>query len=552
MWLLGAGAAASAGIPTAYDLIWRFKRDIFISQRKVSPSTVSDLSDPATRNAIDSHFSISDEYPDPGSPEEYAAFFEAAHPSEKDRRTIIDGMIRNGRVTYGILALALLLKADVTRIIWTTNFDQLIEDACARVFASTSNLTVADLDSPNLAKQAIGTQRWPLLVKLHGDFRSTRLKNTDEELRTQNVDLANAFGTACETSGLIVVGYSGRDHSIMRALHDCLEKPTAYPNGLFWLHYGDGEPSSTILSFLDSAQQSGVEAHWVRIHNFDEILEDLMRLADVPGKEILDEVRGANSYLSAPKLVEGSSRPILPRLNALEITDWPTQCRKVVCGVGGVKDARTAAEAVEADLVITRSKAGVLGFGQDSAFKRAFSKFGIESFDLHSIENRRIGYDSHELGVIRSALLRALARERGLTIANNGASNRLYPSDPKSETWKGLAGITKSIRGNLPKHVDVIWSEGIRLNVEWCDDRFWLLFEPIILFDPFPENLKAQCADFIRERGAQRYNKTLNDLLDFWAEKVSGECLTAFGLGDGVDAQFSIASKTAFSHVVSA
>ncbi len=35
MWLLGAGASASAGIPTAEDMLWEFKQQLFISQRRV-------------------------------------------------------------------------------------------------------------------------------------------------------------------------------------------------------------------------------------------------------------------------------------------------------------------------------------------------------------------------------------------------------------------------------------------------------------------------------------------------------------------------------------
>jgi hypothetical protein len=52
MWLLGAGASAAAGIPTAYELIWDFKQRLFISQRRVSPKAVADLASPAIRARI--------------------------------------------------------------------------------------------------------------------------------------------------------------------------------------------------------------------------------------------------------------------------------------------------------------------------------------------------------------------------------------------------------------------------------------------------------------------------------------------------------------------
>jgi hypothetical protein len=49
MWFLGAGSSASAGIPTAWDMVWEFKQNLFVSQRRISPQTVADLSSSAIR-----------------------------------------------------------------------------------------------------------------------------------------------------------------------------------------------------------------------------------------------------------------------------------------------------------------------------------------------------------------------------------------------------------------------------------------------------------------------------------------------------------------------
>ena len=55
MWFLGAGASASAGVPTAMDMIWGFKQALFISQNRGSCQASVDLSQPAVRNRIDAH-----------------------------------------------------------------------------------------------------------------------------------------------------------------------------------------------------------------------------------------------------------------------------------------------------------------------------------------------------------------------------------------------------------------------------------------------------------------------------------------------------------------
>lgn len=55
MWLLGAGASAASGIPTAWDMVWEFKQRLFISQRRVSAQAVSDLSRGAVRAQLQAH-----------------------------------------------------------------------------------------------------------------------------------------------------------------------------------------------------------------------------------------------------------------------------------------------------------------------------------------------------------------------------------------------------------------------------------------------------------------------------------------------------------------
>ena len=52
MWFLGAGSSASAGIPTASDLIWEFKQQLFLSQRRVARQSVEDLASPAVRQQL--------------------------------------------------------------------------------------------------------------------------------------------------------------------------------------------------------------------------------------------------------------------------------------------------------------------------------------------------------------------------------------------------------------------------------------------------------------------------------------------------------------------
>jgi hypothetical protein len=82
------------------------------------------------------------------------------------------------------------MLAKLTKLVWTTNFDTLIADACAKVYDGTGALTTVALDAPALASEALSGQRWPVEVKLHGDFRSRRLKNTGDGTEQRALDVS--------------------------------------------------------------------------------------------------------------------------------------------------------------------------------------------------------------------------------------------------------------------------------------------------------------------------------------------------------------------------
>ena len=111
-------------------MVWDFKQQLFTSQRKVSRQAVADLSNPAVRAKLQAHVDSLGRLPPAGAPDEYAALFEEVHPSEADRRVYLDAKIAGAKPSYGQLALATLMGAERTRLIWTTNFDMLVADAC--------------------------------------------------------------------------------------------------------------------------------------------------------------------------------------------------------------------------------------------------------------------------------------------------------------------------------------------------------------------------------------------------------------------------------------
>ncbi len=549
MWLLGAGASASAGVPTAQDMVWDFKQQLFISQRRISPSTVADLSNQSVRQQLQAHIDSLGRLPLLGSTDEYAALFEEVYPAEADRRAYLNAKVAGSKPSYGHLALATLMRASLVPVVWTTNFDALVADACAKVYDTTGALTLADLDSPDLAKQAIHDERWPVEVKLHGDFRSRRLKNTTDELRYQDVRLRNTLVDSCRRFGLIVVGYSGRDDSIMDTLSEAVRSPDAFPSGLFWLHRGDGPPVPRVMDLLAQATSSGIEAGLVRIANFDEALRDLVRLLEDLDTTTLDSLAKERRPWSSAPIPSGRLGWPVVRLNALNVVQVPSVCRRVVCEIGGTAAVREAATKAGVEILAVRSVTGVLAFGSDSDMRAAFGPYDISEYDIYTLDPKKQRHDSTERGLLREALTRAISRYRSLSATHRRRADLLVPCDPTDQAWLPLKQLVGELDGTVNRQPELRWQEGISIRLDWADDRLWLLFEPRTVFSGINAENRLAATDFARERSVKRYNRQLNSLLDFWSRWLSqeGSALRALDVGDGIDAVFSISPITGFS-----
>ena len=271
---------------------------------------------------------------------------------------------------------------------WTTNFDTLIADACAKVYDTTGALTTVDLDAPSLAVQSIEEGRWPVEVKLHGDFRSRSLKNTTAELRSQDSRLRQALMDSCRRFGLVAMGYSGRDDSVMEALQEALASPGSFPSGLFWLHRGEDTPFSRVIGLLSQARNAHVEAGLVQIENFDETLRDLVRPIQELDTSALDSFAKERQIWSGAPIPDGRKCWPVIRLNALPIVEAPVECRRVTFEIDGPAEVRKAIKDADANVIAVRSRAGVLAFGQDEAIRAAFQPFGIKSFDVHILDTK--------------------------------------------------------------------------------------------------------------------------------------------------------------------
>jgi hypothetical protein len=471
-----------------------------------------------------------------------------------DRRAYIENKVSAATPSYGHIALAGLLKMSKAHIVWTTNFDRVIEDAIIRLFGGSAQLVVASLGEPELALQALNGARWPLVGKLHGDFHSRRLKNIPEELRAQDANLRRALLEACRRYGLAVIGYSGRDESVMETLCQALDDGHGYPAGLFWFHRSGSVPFARARDLIDQAQSVSIDAHFVEVETFDELLADVIRLVpDVP-TEITQQLDSRTLRVSPARLPSGQAGWPIVRLNALPLLSAPTICRRVQCDINGSRQVRKAIQEASAQVIATRRQVGVLAFGSDSEIRKAFEGYKIKGFDVHSIETRRLRYDSPEHYLLYEAIACALARERPVSVERKRGSTMIVADRAQldHEALQSLKRATGQLTGTIAG-TGLRWAEAARIRLDHKLDQLWLLLDPTIWVEQVQdETAKAAAKEFVRDRLARRYNATWNSVLDGWVGVVVGADAEAeirtFGIGDGVDAAFNIGRVTAFSH----
>lgn len=559
MWFLGAGASRAAGIKTAGDMIWDFKQRLYRSQKKASPSTITDISDPVVQAKLQSYFDQLGGYPTAGAEDEYSAYFEATYHAARDRRAYLDDLIARGKPSFGHLALALLMAENLCSVVWTTNFDRTVEDAAAQILGSTGRLLTADLAEPDKLRRGWGEGRAPLYGKLHGDYHSEHLKNTNEELRSQDAAMRRNLVDACKRQGLAVTGYSGRDASIMGALRDALDDGRGFPAGLFWFKRGQDRPYQGVIDLIVEARRERIDAHFVDVESFDELLSDLIRFIPQTADKVQTLV-GA----TRPRLVKGTltkSSAALPaiRTNALPITSQPAICRLVRCEIGGYAEIHEAIERAGVDIEAQRCRDGVLAFGRDSDIRRAFEPFKIKAYETHPLSSSRLIHETGERALLRDTLFRAIGKQSGLILECRGRRTLLRP-DPKlvqpSAFNSGTVKPVDRISGTIGK-TEITWSESCGLRLDFRLDRLWLLLEPSVLLsepDGAPSEHIEAAREFVRARRAGRHNRYANALLDGWVTLVagaatSGRRMRAFDLADGIDAEFEVTRISAFSGV---
>lgn len=574
-WLLGAGASALAGLPTATqirdDLLLRLYADRHgLVRQNLHPN------DPAVQAALGAYFNGRNGMVPFGSDDDYSTAFQLALPDEPSRHQYLQGQLTGRKPSYGQRILGALISAGLIDITITTNFDTLIEQTAAESFAAVRDahgpklLNIAALGSTDRARQILKPSAHPMLIKLHGDFQESALKNLESELATQDEVMRQSVQDASRTVGLAVVGYSGRDESIMEMLEAASQVDGAWPAGLWWFTRSRDRTPARVISMLAAAQTHGVSTHLVGLETFDELMADLARQADLTA-EAREYVSGlqpeTRRAAASPPTAAGKHYPII-RYNALPILSAPkTALYAAVSGID-YDEFRARCKATEWRGVAVMAGGAVWGWGDIDEFSRLVGqRAGVVDVDLTSGE-----LEAGQHALLVDGLTRAIAKALPARHRTTRRDNQVILgewAEPTPERAQLLHAFKSAYGGHVTGRLNTRygpnrdgqqrkWAEAVKLHVEFRWGLPWLIFSPYTSVDRWErtedelEELDP-ASEWRRERWVQRKkNEKWAELIEAWTTAIAPARKSAsLGLPRAAHPQtfggFRIGSTTAYS-----
>lgn len=319
-FFLGAGASISSGIPTGGDLVWYFKRELYCTENGISQDRFRDLKSESNRLIIQNYFDSQTDTPERGNPKEYSFYFEKCYNSWFARKSFIDSLVERRNPAIGYLCLANLIINSRISNLWTTNFDQLLETAISNLdpsfpFNLCSSANAKSFDNLNA--------RYSCIYKLHGDYRYDKLQNTNKELKELEQEIHDQFYTKLCQKGLLVIGYSGSDESIMSFFEGHVADEAFLKEGLYWATLKGYPVSDRVADLISNLNKNGKQASIIEIDNFDEFLLNFY-YAIGESQETID--KNISSLSSNVKLQFGTTpKKEFIKLNGFKSKTYP-QC----------------------------------------------------------------------------------------------------------------------------------------------------------------------------------------------------------------------------------
>lgn len=253
--LLGSGASITSGIRSGQQLIKKWKEEIYHEN----------VTDPNT--SIDQYFSSDAARKWYDESRAYSSLFENRFDLQRHRRIFVENEVAGKTPSIGYAYLVKLIESGYFNTVFTTNFDDLLNEAFYRFSKNRPLICAHDSSISGVTV----TSKRPKIIKLHGDYLFDDIKTTMRETESLENNMKLKFQEFAKDFGLIVVGYSGGDRSIMDILSFLLQHDDYFKNGIYWcIRKGDNELTPDLKKLLWKER-----VFFVEIDGFDDLFAEM-------------------------------------------------------------------------------------------------------------------------------------------------------------------------------------------------------------------------------------------------------------------------------------
>lgn len=540
-FLLGAGSSLSSNILSASDCIWEWKKDIFLSQNQNASTYYQKTKDDQVKDSIQSWLDSQGIYPKRDTPEEYSFFAEKAYPIEGDRRKFFDKLISGKKPFIGYEILSLLAKKEIVKAIWTTNFDGLAFKSLIKNDLTAIEITLdsADRIYRNQAKNEV------LTVALHGDYKYTTLKNTTQELDSQNETFIEALRRYHVDKNMVIIGYSGRDKSLMNAIEQAFcEKGSGR---LYWCGYGT-EPGEDVIKLLDNIRKSGREAYYIPTDGFDKTIFHIATACFENDSSALEYINNIFKSSGAEKVNTSDFKHEITRTDKylksnLHPIVFPKEVYQFEYNFEDDRPWKTIKELTnEIDLCAVPFKKKLYCLGTLSAIHETFGKKVIGEIKREPISTKDIESISAFSSLMLKAVLKTIAKDESIKTNNK---DKLWFEKPEAKISRGDYEI--SIHYGV--YVSLFFDSKAHQHKSYA----FLSFKPMVQLNSDSEIEKEVRLSIGKKYLEKLRNKEYAEFLDTWNALIfkEGQNLKfEYPNNSGSGFTFSVSKNTAFAEIM--
>jgi len=268
-FVLGAGASGSSGIKTGQELVNIWEEEMLERNEEEYKKWKKKLG-------------INEE----NKYSFYSYYYEKRFEEEPtDGNNFLTKEMKKAKPSVGYIMLADLLAKTNHKVVITTNFDHLIEDAVNH-YAKEMPIVIGH---ESLAAHAPENPKSPTIIKIHRDLLYNPA-NTVEDVETLHPNWEKVLDNIFSKYHPIFIGYAGNDNSLMDFLIEnkqkFIDKEWKRP---YWLLYENDELEGKVLDFLNES-----EGYCIKHDGFDEVIYRIVAKFDYKTpteKDFIDDAK---------------------------------------------------------------------------------------------------------------------------------------------------------------------------------------------------------------------------------------------------------------------